>query len=64
MDFVPGIFGTTDQGIRPLTIISFSNEKINATGQITQGECDHDENPLKIEFIKVGEKWLVNDFNN
>lgn len=64
VDFVPGIFGTTDQGIRPLTIISFSNEKINATGQITQGEYDHDENPLKIEFIKVGEKWLVNDFNN
>lgn len=62
VDFVPGIFSTTNTGIRPLTIISFSNEKINATGQITQGELDHDENPLKIEFVKVGEKWLVNDF--
>lgn len=65
VDWVPGIFGATDQKMRTLKIVSYTDSKISATGQITEEdgyEGDVDREPLKIEFVKVGDSWLIDNF--
>ena len=65
VDWVPGIFGATDQKMRTLKIVSYTDSKISATGQITNEdgyEGDIDSEPLKIEFVKVGDSWLIDNF--
>lgn len=63
LDFLPGIFGATNQGIRPLTVTSFTKDKIIATGQITEGDGDKDSKPLTIEFKRYADDtWKVSRF--
>ncbi len=61
-DPLPGIFGLTDQGIRTLTVVNYTDTKISATGQLTDGQWENDKTPLKIEFLKEGNDWLINYF--
>ncbi len=57
------IFGGTDQGLRPLTIVSISENVIYATGQLTPPrETDTDAYPLSITFIKENGNWVIDSF--
>lgn len=57
---VSSIFGTTDAGIRPLSIVNSNDTSITATGKLEEGEhTDGDEFPLYIIFVKENGNWVI-----
>ena len=57
------MFGSTDKGLRPLTIVSVSENVIYATGQLVEnGELDTDPYPLGIVFVKENDNWVIDLF--
>lgn len=64
--FFYGILGSTDQGIRPLTIVSYTDDTIIATGQLIEGASetlyDADKYPLYIIFKKEANSWKIDLF--
>lgn len=70
---VSTIFGITDSGVRPLSIIDYSNDLIVAEGAIAidcsqcpQGvycSCPNDTYAHVITFRKEGETWLIDYFD-
>ena len=59
------IFGSTDQGIRPLIVKNYTNDLIIAEGQLTSESEDDiifghlDEYPLYIILVRNGDNWLI-----
>lgn len=66
MVFFAGIFGLTDQGRRPLTIVSYTEDTVIATGQLVKGSeqvmYDEDNYPLYIVFKKENNSWKIDLF--
>ncbi len=66
MVFFAGIFGLTDQGKRPLTIVSYTEDIVIATGQLVKGSedvmYDADNYPLYIVFKKENNSWKIDLF--
>lgn len=67
---VQTIFGTTDSGARPLSIIDYSNDLIIAEGAIATDcsqcvycSCSNDTYAHVITFRKEGETWLIDYFD-
>ena len=56
------IFGGTDQGLRPLTIVHISQDTIYASGQLIEGYYETDIAPLSIIFIKENGNWVIDSF--
>ena len=65
MEFVASssIFGQVDQGLRTLTIVNYSNTKINATGLYKSEHSDSDKKPHNISFVKENGIWLIDYFD-
>lgn len=59
------IFGSTDQSIRPIKVIIYTDNLIVAEGQLSSDENDDiidgqlDNYPLYIIFVKSNNKWLI-----
>ena len=63
MIFFTGIFGITDQGIRPLQILSYTDDTIIATGQLIENPLgDSDTYPLYIIFKKQENSYKIDLF--
>lgn len=61
--FFSGLFGRTNQSIRPLTILYATDDTVFATGQtIDNSQGDKDEYPLYIVFKNDNGTWKIDLF--
>lgn len=58
--FISTIFGNTDQGIRPLTLVTRTENTAIFTGQLAKTENrDADKYPLYLIFTQVNGNWVI-----